>query len=121
MARETSTNTTARGMNILLGAWLLISSFIWVHSSSQFWNTLIVGAVVALVALGAFRVASLRFVNAVAAVWLFASIWLLPTINDATSWNNGIVAAGVFALSLLGVERTGRERRPTSGRRPLSV
>jgi hypothetical protein len=104
----------ARGINAALGAWLFISAFVWPHTSAQFWNTVIVGLIVAAVALGAFRMVQLRFVNAIAGVWLFFSIWALPTFSSATAWNNGIVAAGIFLLSMIGISRPAgrRERGP---------
>lgn len=95
-------NVTTRGINVALGAWVFISAFIWTHTVAQFWNTWIVGALVALFALGAFRVPQARFLNAALAVWLFISIFALPT-NLATAWNNGILAALIFIVSMIGV------------------
>ncbi len=106
-----STNMAARGINVILGGWLFISAFIWMHTASQFWNTWIIGALVVAFSLGAMRVPQLRFVNAALAVWLFISIWALPTMTRATSWNNALVAIAIFVVSLVGPELTARTRR----------
>lgn len=107
-----TTNTAARGINVILGAWLLISAFIWQHAAAQFWNTLIMGIIVAGFALGALRIPQLRFVNTAAAAWLLVSIWALPTMSSATAWNNGLVAVAIFVVSLVGPELAARVRRP---------
>lgn len=107
--------TTARVVNIVLGIWLFISAFLWVHSYAQMNNTWIVGVLCVAFALLAMRVPEARYLNTLLAVWLFISVWALPSMNVATRWNNAIVAIAVFLVSLAPAYL---EQRP--GSRPLS-
>jgi hypothetical protein len=100
------TSNTARVINLLLGAWLLVSAFVWHHTPAEYTNTLIVGGLIVLVALLALAYRPLRYANLILAFWLFLSA-LLVTQSAATAWNNGLVAVAVFLLSLV----TGRELR----------
>lgn len=98
MARETY--APARVINVVLGVWLVVSAFLWTHSAEQMNNGWIVGVLATACALVAMRVPEVRYLNTVLAVWLFISVWALPTINTATVWNNVIVAIAMFFASL---------------------
>ncbi len=100
-----------RAANIVLGAWLFISAFIWPHTQSSATNTWIVGLLIAIVGIVALYVPWVRWLNAVLAVWLFISTLIFPHVVAATMWNNTIVAILVFLLALVpsGVH-------PTTGR-----
>ena len=86
-------------VNIGLGAWLVISSFLWKHSPAQFNNAWLVGAAAAVFAAIALRSELIRYVNTVVAIWLFISSWVLPVVSQATFWNNLLVAVAMFAIS----------------------
>lgn len=94
-------NNWPRIANILLGVWLFISAFAWMHSPQQFTNTWLVGAGIALFGLIGLATPSARYVNLILAVWLFISAWALPTVATGTLWNNILVALAVFILSLI--------------------
>lgn len=98
MAQDTY--AAARVVNIILGIWLFVSAFLWLHGSAQMTNTWIVGALAVAAALIAMRVPEVRYFNTVLAVWLFVSVWALPRINTATMWNNALVAVVMFFASL---------------------
>lgn len=107
-----------RWVNIGLGAWLVISSFLWKHSAAQFHNGWLVGAAAAVFAAIALRSDLIRYVNTVVATWLFISAWVLPVVSQATFWNNLLVAVAMFAIAC----SPGGRGRPTrsAGRRPLA-
>lgn len=94
-------NRGLRGINALLGGWLFLSAFLWPHTSAQFANTWIVGALIAIFALIGLAAPPARFLNTILSVWLFISTWAMPTISSATVWNNVLVAIAVFIVSLL--------------------
>jgi SPW repeat len=98
----------ARVLNALLGMWLFLSGFMWDHAPAQRLNAWAVGMLCAAVALVALAASTARFTNTVLSAWLFASVWVLPHSSRATMWNDALVAAAVFALSLVpsGGERT---------------
>lgn len=112
-------NKAARVANIIIGAWLFISAFIWPHSASQFTNTWLVGALCVLFAAIALRFPAFRWANAALAVWLFISVWTLPSIAEGTVWHNAIVAIVIFLVALvptyLGGSPAGSGARPPAG------
>ncbi len=99
MAQEDITNN-ARIIAVVLGVWLFVSAFLWPHSYAQMTNTWIVGVLCVAFALIAMRVPEVRYLNTIRAVWLFISVWALPTINTGTMWNNALVAIAIFIVSL---------------------
>jgi len=86
---------------LLLGAWLVVSVFVWYHVPAEHANTLIVGGLIILTALVAMAYRPLRYVNMVLAIWLFISALMLTQQSAATAWNNGLVGVAVFLLSLV--------------------
>jgi hypothetical protein len=94
-------NGVARYLNVVLGAWLFISAFLWPHSAGQFENTWILGIICVALALIAMGVPWARFGNTLLAIWLFISTLALPRDSVATMWNNLLVALAIFVVSLL--------------------
>ncbi len=92
--------STARWANVILGAWLFISAFVWHHSAAQFRNTWILGIIIVGLALLAGVYAGFRIGTALAALWLFFSTLFLPRAEMGTVWHNCILAIVVFALAL---------------------
>jgi hypothetical protein len=103
-------NNWLRYANIVLGVWLVISTFIWPHSLAEQTNAWVVGILAATFAALAVERDELRYIDTALSVWLFASIWVLPSIRVATLWNSGVVAAGLFIFSLIPNMRTGTSR-----------
>lgn len=95
------THRSARALNIVLGVWLFISAFVWMHTGPQFNNAWIVGALTVVIGGIALAAPNVRFFNTALAVWLFISAFALPTLMAATVWNSVIVAIAVFVLSLV--------------------
>jgi hypothetical protein len=95
------TYRAARGANVALGSWLLASAFLWVHSSPQFNNALIVGCSVAAFAALALAAPILRFVNTVLGGWLLVSAFTLPSAHSATLYNSSAVAILILFLTLV--------------------
>jgi hypothetical protein len=104
--------TTARIVNIILGIWLFISAFIWMHSPAQMTNTWIVGVLAVAFALIAMRVPEVRYLNTILAIWLFVSVWALPSVTEGTRWNNALVAIAMFFVSLAPGYLGGPRERP---------
>ncbi|MGE5186646.1 MAG: SPW repeat protein [Acidobacteriota bacterium] len=116
MTDISDTSAWPRWINILAGAWLFISAFVWPHTLSAQANTWIVGALMFIVAIAALFQPPVRWANTALAVWLFVSTWFFPHADTATLWNNLIVAIVVFILSL-----TPSGAMTTSGRRPIGA
>jgi hypothetical protein len=112
-------HSTARFSSIVLGVWLVASAFVWPHSMAQQTNAWVVGILSVAFALLAAGRDELRYLVTALSVWLFASIWVLPSIRVATLWNSGIVAAGLFIFSLIPNLRTGTTRPMGRVGRPI--
>ncbi len=98
---RTDTGVAARYVNIVVGAWLFISAFLWRHTDPSRTNTWIVGLLAVIFAAIALRSPQVRFVNTVLAVWLFFSTLSIYHVSGGTLWNNLIVAIVMFVVSLV--------------------
>ena len=96
--------------NVVLGVWLFISAFLWRHTQVQFTNTWILGVIVVVATLLSLRVSGLRIVDTLAGIWLFVTAFAMPTLHIGTVWNNAVVGALVFLVSLASWNRA--ELRP---------
>jgi hypothetical protein len=98
-------NTYLRLVNVGLGVWVVISSFLWRRDSAIFWNAWITGVVIIGSALLAIRRPNLRFVSAAAGVWLVASLFAWPDYSSPVVWNHALVGAATALVSLVGPEQ----------------
>jgi len=92
---------TASGINVVLGLWLIIAAFVVAVSEEAYWNDLLVGIVVLILA--ATRLSKpiegtkpASWVNAAIGVWLIAAPFILGYTADQEMWNDIIV--GVLIL-----------------------
>ena len=106
-----------RYANVVLGAWLLASAFLWPHNPLQFRNTWSVGALSVVVAALALSVPLLRYGNALLGVWLLCTTIWAPRIAASTLWNNALVgvALAVFTLVPSGPGSTRSGMAPAGG------
>ena len=103
-----------RALVVILGIWLFISAFIWRHTAAQMTNTWICGLLTIAFALIAMRVREVRYLNTILAVWLFISVWALPSMALGTMWNNALVAIAIFFVSLAPGYLAGPGRPPAT-------
>jgi hypothetical protein len=94
----------ASGLNVLAGVWLIIAPFVLGYRSGDpYWNDIVFGAIVAVVALvrisGAYRASELSWANAIIGAWLFVSAFWLDATGRA-SWNDVIMGIIVFVLAI---------------------
>lgn len=99
-------------VSVIAGAWLAVSPWVFSYQmeSQPMWNAVIVGILMALIALYAlFQVSAWEeWLNFVLAAWLIASPWVLGfSAHTAAMLNAVIVGALVVVLSLwaLGTDR----------------
>ena len=90
-----------RWLNLAIGVALCASAFSWTHGFAAFRNTLVVGCACSLVALLSLRSPELRYLNRGIALWLFASVWILPVNRPLTFWCNLVAAALMFVIAQL--------------------
>ena len=102
----------ARYLNILAGAWLFISAFLWTDNASWRMNSWAVGALIMVFAAIAILVPAARFINTALSLWLFFSTLTFFQLMGAALWNNLIVATLVFITSLVPGNAVGRGLRP---------
>jgi hypothetical protein len=100
-------------MNVSMGMWLFLSSFMWNHGHAQTTNAWVVGILAVTVALaGLDGRPRARYVNVVLGVWLVVSSFFLPGTTHATAVNHVVV--GMVMTSLASLRHIGREPRPQS-------
>jgi len=97
-------NRSLRLLNVALGVWVVLSSFLWPRNSGNVANVWVTGVVIVVSALLAIRRPNLRFVNTAAGVWLIASLFAWPNYSSPMVWNNALVGAAVALASLVGPE-----------------
>jgi hypothetical protein len=91
----------ARYLNMALGAWVLISAFVWPHNRFQFVVTSVVGAVVLALAPFSGELPRLaRTVNVIAGLALAAAALRLPRSAAFTAWHNAIFGLAIAAVAL---------------------
>jgi hypothetical protein len=98
-------------LNVLAGAWLFASAFLWPHSQAQFTNTSATGLLCAVTAALSGSAPHFRFLNTAIGVWLFITSFSIPSLTAETTWNNALVAMAIFVISLLPPTRAGRRPR----------
>jgi hypothetical protein len=116
----TSQAKATSGINLLLGAWLVASPWIFAYStlSAAAWDSVVVGALIFII--GLTRVVSLvgpllARVNVVLGLWTIASPWIFAYANgEPAMWNSVAVGIAVTILALWSANATVlRNRRET--------
>ncbi len=103
---------TASGINLVLGAWLVASPWIFGYQSTGAgaWNSVVVGALI--LAIGLTRVVSLvgpglARVNVVLGLWTIASPWIFGyAAGEPGMWNSVVVGIVVAILALWSANAT---------------
>jgi hypothetical protein len=105
---------TTRYLNVLLGIWLVMSAFLWPHSTGQFWNAISVGLLVAALALIASETfPAARYFNTALGAWLIISAFTMHAARAGTIWNHFLVGLTVAVCSVF--PNLPEIRRPRSG------
>jgi hypothetical protein len=89
---------------IVLSSWVLISGNAWPQTRANHLNSTIVGTGLLFFGLLSMRHQWARYVTLAFGAWLFAFTVVAGHISSVTYWNNAMVAAVVFILSLVGGE-----------------
>jgi len=98
-----------RYCNMVLGLWLFLSAFAWVHTPGNRINTCLVGLFMVIAATMAAGASPLRRLTGVLAGWLAFTTLLVYPARPATFWNNLILAGVVLLVSCI----------PSAGELPL--
>lgn len=90
-----------RYVNIIAGAWLFTSAFLWQHSAPSRMNNWVVGGLIMVFAAIGLLLPMARILNSVLSIWLFFSALAVFHLMGAALWNNLIMATVVFLVSLI--------------------
>lgn len=103
---------TAQILNTALGIWLMISPALLDYSGAAATNHYIVGPCVATIAyIAVWEVnRGLRYLNAVAGLWLVLSVWMLQ-MPPAALWSGLLSGVVIFGLSFV----EGKKRHTYAG------
>ena len=90
------------GLDALAGAWLFVSAFLFQHGEGLFFiNNLACGAIVAILAFGAFAHVWLAWLPAAIGAWVIISPFALGFMDDsAATANNVLTGAAIFILAI---------------------
>jgi len=104
----------ASGINVLLGAWLIASPWIYGYTGmpGAFWNSIVVGALIVIFAVGRFStpMAGASWANVLLGLWTIASPWIYGYTGYGSAFWNSIVL-GILVAVLAGW--SGYARAPT--------
>jgi hypothetical protein len=89
------------GINIMLGAWLVITAVALPHTLDEAMVTMILGILIALSSAVSYIVDDLHYLDAIFAVLLAVCAAVLPAASTATRINQAVVALAVFVFSLM--------------------
>ncbi|HVH43500.1 MAG TPA: hypothetical protein VM925_14195 [Labilithrix sp.] len=102
-------------VDIVLGAWLLFSSLFWTPFPEHVANAAIIGASSVVLGFAARRGHEwCRWIVGILAIWLIASLWVIPRGSPSIVANHLTVGTLLFGFSVL---PTGRGR--ATGEYPL--
>lgn len=103
-----------RYLNVLLGAWLLVSDVVWRHGQTQSANTWICVLVIGF-ALWALWMPSMRWWNVLIGSWVVFFSLAFVHVSAATEWNNVILGVLIALVSLV-PSRSLPDRRESTAR-----
>jgi len=90
-----------RSVNIVLGAWVVVSTVLWSASTAASVNGVVLGAMIAAVGLLALFAQQARAVNVILAVWLFASAWFIPGTTSYLFVSHLLTALAVLCVAAM--------------------
>ncbi len=95
------TRSSVRVLNVLLGAWLFASAFLWPHHDNEAFNDWLCGLVVSASALCAIWAPPFRWVNAGVAAWLgFSAAVIFDYASRLTRIHDLAVAGLMFVIAM---------------------
>jgi len=100
---HTSCVAGAAWVNVILGAWLVVSPFVLgLSRNAAVWNNVVVGIAVLAVALISFwGSGAVQALIVPLGIWLFASPFVLGFVKPAFIWNNVIMAFAVITAAAM--------------------
>ena len=103
----------ARMLNVLVALWLIMSAFMWPHSTFQVANTLVCGFLALALAIAGLYREEAGYFSAVLAAWLFfSSVITMGAPSQLTLWNNTLVAIAILVTALAGRTEPIRQTQP---------
>lgn len=116
MSETTTTTTTTRNssggyisaVTALIGAWIVISAFVYAPPAANFWNDIIVGAAIGIIAgYNALRADEVRGINTGAAslvallgLWMVIAPFIFEVVLEGAFWSD--VVSGLLVVFLAG-------------------
>lgn len=103
MTGEENGIRTVSTINLILGAWFIVSPWLLSYTSSAaIWNQFVVGIVIAVLAIGRMLVPSQQWMSTlsgIAALWAIIAPFILSYNKTAAYWNEVVVAVIVAILA----------------------
>ncbi len=106
-ARHSAQVTTASGLDIIAGLWLIVSPFFLAYGnlSRAMANDVILGIIIGILALirftGAFREGWISWINLLLGIWVLISPWALAYASHSVAMRNNVIL-GIIVILLSG-------------------
>lgn len=106
-ARHSAQVTTASGLDIIAGLWLIVSPFFLAYGnlSRAMANDVILGIIIGILALvrftGAYREGWISWVNVLLGIWVLISPWALGYADNSVVMRNNVIL-GIIVILLSG-------------------
>jgi hypothetical protein len=91
-------------IDVLVGLWIFMSTFAWLHTVPEFVNTIVCGSLAVLFGLAGLADRRARLLEVVLGFWLVASMHFLAA-GRPTLWNNAVCGVALLVGGLLGGTR----------------
>jgi hypothetical protein len=128
--RHSAQVTTASGLDIIAGLWLIISPFFLAYGnlSRAMANDVILGIIIGILALirftGAFREGWISWINVLLGIWVLISPWALGYADNAVAMRNNVILGIIVILlsgwSALATDTADEMDMPTPGEHHLA-
>lgn len=106
-ARHSAQVTTASGLDIIAGLWLIVSPFFLAYGNlpRAMANDVILGIIIGILALirftGAFREGWISWINLLLGIWVLISPWALGYASQSVAMRNNVIL-GIIVILLSG-------------------
>jgi hypothetical protein len=124
--RDNTSSGYISAMTALIGAWIVLSAFAYAPPAANFWNDIIVGAAIGIIAgYNAIKADDIEGVNTGAAslvallgLWMIIAPFIFEVFTDGAFWSDVVSGLLVAALAGYNAYQSREAERPTRAAEP---
>lgn len=119
--RNNDTSGYISAVTALIGTWILLSAFLYSPPAANFWNDVIVGSAIGIIAgYNAVKASDIEGINTGAAslvallgLWMVIAPFIFETFTEGAFWSDVVSGALVTVLAGYNVYQSREAERPT--------